>query len=111
MFESFVEKSKLKCSLDSNINKSVVLYKISQSDFLSYFKTDIYKGYKELYEKYKDVTGIIEFSRIGYNQDRTSALAEICFYEAPLNSFGLFVWLKYENGKWTVVEEYLDWVS
>jgi len=111
LFKSFVERNISKCKLDSNFNNSIKMYKISRNSFDKYLSHNLISGYTDIYRVYKDVTGIVEFSKIGYNADRTKALVEICLYRTPKNSFGLFIWLKFENGKWIIIGEKNDWVS
>jgi len=111
LFKNFVESNVSKCKLDSNFNKSIKMYKISRNSFYNYLSHDLDSGYTDIYTKYKDVAGIVEFSKIGYNADRTKALVEICLYRAPKYSFGLFIWLKFENGKWIVTGEKSGWIS
>jgi hypothetical protein len=111
LFKSFVERNISKCKLDSNFNSSIKMYKISRNSFDKYLSHDLDSGYTDIYKEYKEVTGIVEFSKIGYNADRTKALVEICLYRTPKNSFGLFIWLKFENGKWIVMGEKHDWIS
>ena len=111
LLNSFIKRNINKCILDSHFNNSIKLYRISRNSFDKYLSHNLISGYTDIYRVYKDVTGIVEFSKIGYNADRTKALVEICLYRTPKNSFGLFIWLKFENGKWIIIGEKNDWVS
>jgi hypothetical protein len=111
LFESFKKQNSFKCKLDTSFYKSLNFHGISDFTFRNSLRKDIIKGYNDLYDKYKDVTGIVEFSKVGYNYRKTKALVEICLYRTPKNSFGLFVWLEFISGKWKIIGYKIDWVS
>jgi len=102
---NFKIENSFSCKIDSGFHQSIKFYPIHPS---------INKGkhrYEDLYSKYKDAAGIVAFSKIGYSANRTKALVEICFYNSPLNSFGLFAWLELKKGEWVVVEYKSEWIS
>lgn len=111
LFDDFKKRNSFKCRLDTALNKSMKFYRISGFIFDTCLRKNSFKCYDEIYNRYKDVTGIVEFSKIGYNANKTKALVEICLYRGAKNSYGLFVWLEFNNGNWNIIEYKSDWVS
>jgi len=111
LFGDFKKQNKLKCSIDTCFGLPIRFHKFSRSEFDRFLKLHANNGYLEIYKKHPDVVGIVELSKIGYTTDRNKALVEICFYQAPLNSFGLFVWLEHKNGNWIILNKRIDWIS
>ncbi len=68
-------------------------------------------GWEKFYKKYSNVKGIISFSRVGFNQERTQALVSVSIGCGSLCGEGNLIFLEKENGKWNVERKIGLWVS
>ena len=111
--KDFINKNMHSCRLCIKSLQSSRFYPFSNDDRNKYFnkKKQPYQGFKQLYKDYKDVSGIIELSMIGYNSMKNRALVEISFHIGPLNAFGSLVELRLFDNKWKIENVYNEWIS
>ena len=68
-------------------------------------------SWSQFYDKFPKSTGLINFSRVGFNQDRSKAL----FYRGEsggaLAGAGIFFYLEKSNGRWRLVADSQMWIS
>lgn len=55
--------------------------------------------------------GLIEFSGVGFNQNKTQALIHIKYAYCPLCGFGRSMLLENINGHWEIIKNYEGWKS
>lgn len=72
---------------------------------------DINRGWGNFYTKYPNSKGYTNFSRIGYNADKTEAILEVGSYYASLGAEGKLILLKKENNVWKIVRIQGTWIS
>lgn len=90
--------------------KEIVLI---SSDELSYIfdSQDLNADWKEFYNDYENSNGIIRFSRIALNEDKTQAIFEIGHSYASLGGEGSIIYLKKQNDIWTIIDIIPTWIS
>ncbi|GAF02733.1 hypothetical protein [Saccharicrinis fermentans] len=83
------------------------------SEELSYVfdSQDLNRDWEEFYNDYENSNGIIRFSRIAYNDDKTQAIFEIGHSYASLGGGGSIIYLKKQDGIWTITEVIPTWIS
>lgn len=62
-------------------------------------------------KKYPNSSGMIEFSAIGFNSEKTQAFVHVDFIYCPLCGFGSSLFLEKIDGNWKVIKNYEGWVS
>lgn len=110
--------------IHENLNKNVVNFGekfhsdtkeiiLISSDELSYIfdSQDIDANWKKFYNDYVNSDGVIRFSRIAFNEDKTQAIFEIGHSYASLGGEGSIIYLKKKNGTWTIIEVIPTWIS
>lgn len=75
---------------------------ISDEEFQSFFKGNANDGWKRFYEKYPKSGGIVTFSRVGFNADKTQALVYRGHRCGALCGEGLYYLLSKKNGAWVL---------
>ncbi len=86
---------------------------VISSDELSYIfdSQDLNGDWEEFHNDYENSNGIIQFSRIAFNEDGTQAIFEIGQSYASLGGNGSIVFLENIEDNWTILEVILTWVS
>jgi hypothetical protein len=111
VFSNLAKQNALKSMIDTCFGLPIRLHTFAGSTFRQFLQLDRNNGFMEIYKKFPGVSGIVEFSRIAYNADKQKAFVEICFYESPEYSFGLFTWLSNKDGVWIITDNKLDWIT
>jgi hypothetical protein len=62
-------------------------------------------------KKYPDAEGMIEFSAVGFNEEKNQAFVRVDFIYCPLCGFGNSILLEKINDNWKIVKNYGGWVS
>lgn len=83
------------------------------SDELSYIfdSQDLNADWTEFYNDYENSNGIIRFSRIALNENKTQAIFEIGHSYASLGGEGSIIYLKKKNNIWTIIKIIPTWIS
>ncbi len=68
-------------------------------------------GWKVFYDRYPNANGILEFSRVGFNSQRTKALIYQGNQSNGLSGMGQYVLLLKKDGKWEIEKEVPTWMS
>lgn len=91
-------------------SKEIILI---SSDELSYIfdSQDLNADWKEFYNDYENSNGIIRFSRIAFNENKTQAIFEIGHSYAGLGGEGSIIYLKKKNNIWTIIKIIPTWIS
>lgn len=111
MAKDFFSKNGSSVKLESKFDNPIKFYLMLRSDFSSFMKNDLHKGYASLYQKYPDVSGMIEVSRIGYNSKNDNAMVIIDFHQNERTGIGYLVELKLEDGVWKITHTDMMWLA
>ena len=72
---------------------------------------DVNGNWQEFYQRYEDAAGYIEFTRIGYNDDKTQAILEAGHYYGSLGAEGSIIYLVKQGGSWVIKDRMMTWVA
>jgi len=87
-------------------------YKIIERDEVDgFFKKGVGRGWQEFYSKYPKSAGYWQFSRPGYNSSRDEAMLYVGHSCGGLCGTGHLYLLSKQNGKWTVKNRVMLWIS
>jgi len=75
------------------------------------FKSKHKDGWKTFYESYPKAGGIMAFSRVGFNKSRDQAILYSQISCGWLCGTGHYHLLKKDSGKWTMVGNFMAWIS
>lgn len=75
------------------------------------FDRDFENNIKDFSKKYPNGGGLIEFSSIGFNVEKTQAFVSVDFTYCGLCGFGSHLLLEKIEGNWKIVKNYGGWVS
>jgi hypothetical protein len=64
-----------------------------------------------LKERYPGSEGVTAFSRVGFNSAHTQALVYVTRVLAPLIGEGGYYLLEYDQGKWEIIDQYINVMS
>ncbi len=112
LFYNYIQKNKLKYRLDYEkfyTRKKTFLLK--QSTFNSYFKNGIKNGWKKFNEIYKNSTGYIKFTRVGFNNIGNKAFIYVEQYCGRICGEGVYYFLEKVLNKWKVIKKKILWIS
>lgn len=86
---------------------------VISSEELSYIFNgqDANSGWDAFYQAYENSNGIIRFTRIAYNEDKTQAILEMGHSFASLGASGKIVYFEKQNGNWTIANTIPTWIS
>ena len=112
VFIDYISKNETIHYLDSNkfevAGKVVIL--ISAEELEEYF--DDWFHWDWFYDKYPDSNGLIVFTRIGYNSDKSQAVVGLERAPGGHGGEGYFVYLaKNDNNEWEIIEWTQIWIS
>ena len=65
----------------------------------------------EINNLYPNRFGIVNFSRIGFNKDKTQAIVDIGFLQSGLSGFGMLILFEKKNDKWIVTKKINTWIA
>ena len=68
-------------------------------------------GWQVFYDRYPDAPGIINLSRVGFNNGLDQALVYVGTMSHWLAGSGYYVLLKKVNGSWLVDQQVMTWIS
>lgn len=90
--------------------KEIIL--ISHDELLYIFDyKDFTADWEEFYNDYENSNGVIYFSRIAFNADKTQAMFEIGHVYDFLGAEGSIIFLKKQNETWTIIGVIPTWIS
>ncbi len=112
VFIDYISKNERIHNLDSNkfkvAGKVVIL--ISPEELEDYF--DDWFHWDWFYDKYPDSDGLIVFTRIGYNSDKSQAIVGFEDVGGGRNGEGYFVYItKNNDNEWEIILWNLIWIS
>lgn len=95
--------------LENNFTVSNNVIFISEKQTKQIFRNG--EGWNNFYKKYPQSSGLISFSNIGFNRERTQALVYVGINCGWLCGDGSFKFLQKINGKWIIKDNVELWVS
>lgn len=108
LLRDFYLQSQVKSEMIEGWSKQIQLRKFPRQTFDRFLELNLGNGFMELYKKFPGISGIVEFSKVGYNSAKDQALVEIRYYKSPEKSFTIFYFLKKKDTKWVVADKQLD---
>lgn len=113
IFTNFTSKNDKIYNFDSKFEIAPTPFKLLSTEENDYdFKTlGINEGWKAFHKQYGESNGIIDFSRIGFNNAKDQAVLETGRYTASLAAEGAIIYLVKENNIWKVKKILKTWVS
>lgn len=108
--DGFRQRNALSYLLNDRLTLSVPVVRISEREREEIFG-EPGAGWDEFYRRYPGSPGLMELSRVGFNQGRTQALVYIGVQSHYLAGIGLYVLLEKENDRWIIREQVMAWIS
>jgi hypothetical protein len=108
LLSDFYKKSQVKAEMKEGWSHEIQLRRFPRQTFDRFLKLNMGNGFMELYKKFPGISGIVEFSKVGYNSVIDQALVEISYYKSPEESFRVFYLLKKAENKWLIVDQQID---
>lgn len=68
-------------------------------------------GWSEFYSLYPGSTGTVDFSRVGFNKDKTQALVYFGNQSYYTAGAGYYIMLSKEEEEWKIVDRVMVWIS
>jgi hypothetical protein len=69
-------------------------------------------GWIKFYSEYPDSSGIIEFSKVAFNADKTKALLYYgCGFDSGKGGAGYYILLKKQENEWVIQEMIMCWIA
>lgn len=106
----FKQRNKTPEMLEPRFSTQIPVKLISQQELDDIFKEGA-NSWRIFYERYPNSQGLMDFSRVGFNTDRTQALVYVGNLAGFLAGEGRYLFLVKENGVWTPKKEITAWVS
>lgn len=108
MYSNFVENISEPIEISNlNLGERKLNYK-TQEDLDKLFNNG---GWENLNKIYGNDVCIINFSRVGFNKDKSRAFVYYTVAKGYLSGGGYYVVLEFKNSKWIILEKRMIWVS
>jgi hypothetical protein len=113
VFIDYIAKNDSVYNLGNKFNLQTKSISLISGEEIRYFfnSRDLNKDWNEFYEKYPKSNGIIQFTRVGFNLDKSQAIFELGHYYASLGAEGFLVYLVKENNYWRIIKFINTWIS
>jgi hypothetical protein len=108
MIEDFQQKNEMRYYLTNNFSLSQDVVLISDQEVHEIFDEG---WWDDFYEIYPNSTGIIEISRVGFNNDRNKAFLYFGYQAGGLAGAGYFILLSKNIDNWIMDEIVMLWIS
>jgi hypothetical protein len=109
-FDDFQGKNKRSYKLERKFDLKVPHVLISEKQSHEIFKQGV-RGWTTFYEKYRDSSGEIQVSRVGFNRRRNQALVYVARMCGGLCGSGVYSLLEKTGGAWTIIKQTRIWAS
>lgn len=108
----YLEKNKESHILTGISDLGVAYLLVTNDDLKGAFpERGIDRAWDRFYEEYPGSSGIVFFSRVGFNRDQTEAFVYAGRQCGWLCGAGYYVLLRKENGRWVIQQQISLWVS
>ena len=74
-------------------------------------KTSRTNGWDRFEAKNPDLDGYIDFTRVGFNEDKTQGLLEISYNYGSLGAEGYLIYVRKDAKGWKIAKVILEWIS
>jgi len=108
--DDYLSKNESDAQIEHQLTVPVNYSLVSEPELKSFFQKGP-SGWAGFYAKYPDSTGVIRFSRVGFNGARDQAFLYVSQACGPLCGRGNYVFLIKNNGGWQIQKELMLWVS
>jgi hypothetical protein len=109
LVNDFRIKNENKSRLENKFSIPQYIILISEKELNDTFRE--MDGWDKFYEMYPNSSGVIEISRVGFNNNYSQALVYYGEYSHNLGGHGDLVFLIKEEGKWIIKEQVPLWIS
>ena len=100
--EDFASKAERNDRLSERFKLPVPYSLISQESLQEIFRPTAYEGWIHFYKKYPDSSGIISFSRVGFNRKKEQALVFVNISRGSRDDEGSYLLFVKLNNKWVL---------
>jgi hypothetical protein len=113
VFEDYEKVNAQSFNLDNRFKISGKEIRLIASAELGYIfgSQDLNQNWKLFYSRYPDSGGVVEFTRVGFNKDKTQAVAQIICTSASLEASSQLLILAKVNTKWQIASIVSSWQS
>ena len=108
---AFLEINKQEYPLEDHFQPGDHVVLLSQSDRNSLFDQNLEESWQRFNQKYAGSQGLLTFSRVGFNSQKTQALVYFGNQKGSVDGAGYVVLLAYENDTWVVKKGLMLWIS
>lgn len=108
-FNDFITKNKSKNVIQNSFEIKLNVSLIDEKEIADIFKS--HTGWDDFYKKYKNSNGILEFSKIGFNTEKTQAFFYYSTTAGYENGSGNYILFEKKNGKWNYIFSLMAWIS
>jgi hypothetical protein len=93
-----------------SVGMQVILISSSEIQYI-FSGNDINKNWQNFYKEYENSSGIVNFTRIGFNENHTQSVLEIGVQYASLGGEGSIIYLEKIEESWIIKNRILTWIS
>jgi len=94
-----------------NLNIPEMLVKTKYIDTLTLDKIFENNGWENFNKIYSISTDLVEISRVGFNKNNTQAMIYYSRSNCGLCGSGYLCLYEFKNGKWYLIEKFMEWIS
>ena len=109
--DDFKAKNRTSSVLERRFTISVPYAIVSEQEMASIFSTTVVRDWKKFYAKYPDAKAFLALSRVGFNQEKDTAVLYTEYQRGPTGGEGYVVLMKKTDGRWTVDQNSMCWTS
>jgi hypothetical protein len=110
ILDSFRQKNQQRYKLEDKFSKNTNTRILTDAEAGEIF-SDPKLGWDKFYLKYPESNGIFDFSRVGFNLNKTQAFLCIGRLAGPRAGRGDYLLLSKERGVWMVKQSSMSWIS
>lgn len=108
--DDFKAKNRMSSVLERRFTISVPYTIVSEQELASIFSGTI-TGWKKFHAEYPDAKAFLRLSRVGFNQEKDTAVLYTEYQKGPTDGEGDVVLMKKTDGRWTVEQNGMFWTS
>ena len=109
--DDFKAKNRTSSVLERRFTISVTYTIVSEQEMASIFSTNVVSDWKRFYAKYPHVDAFLALSRVGFNQEKDTAVLYTEYQVGAAGGEGYEVLMKKTDGRWTVDQNSMCWTS
>lgn len=109
--DDFKAKNRTSSVLERRFTISIPYTIVSEQEMASIFSTNVVSDWKRFYAKYPHVDAFLALSRVGFNQEKDTAVLYTEYQVGAAGGEGYVVLMKKTDGRWTVDQNSMCWIS